>query len=84
MRTLQNTSEKDNELECNNTIAFTSILIFNGIHLLKACTSSVLLLLTYQSLSYTIIMLSKNTSFSPVRKCKMFSSLKVYDLCTDI
>lgn len=42
MWTLQNTSEKDNELECNITIAFTSILIFNGIHILKACTSLLL------------------------------------------
>lgn len=38
MRTLQNTSEKDNEREYDSTFAFTSILIFNGIYLLKACT----------------------------------------------
>lgn len=36
MRTLQNISEKENELEWSGSSAFTGILIFNGTRLVKA------------------------------------------------
>lgn len=39
MRTLQNISKKENELEWSAIAAFTGILIFNGIHPVKACNS---------------------------------------------